>query len=758
MSAGELWWRVKYRAFLAFEAGRHRRGQLVKLDRLRGRLRPEVNAADPITSILELRNAAQVKFFRGLDQPARTQRLFRSGYLPERDLAKRQADAALRHEFEFFGSRFQYSDTIDWHADPPTGRRWPVKYHADVLVHRGDTGYGDVKYVWELNRHQFLIDLGKARFLFSDERASRELFELVRDWMAQNPYGTGVSWTCALEPAFRVWSWLWAYNFTRAAGELDADSHLEWLAGFSDHGHFLHRHLEYYSSPYNHLIGEASALYALGVLFPEFREAAAWRRRGREVLESRLSSQFHADGGSVEQSTFYHHATLGFYLLAGLLGRANNENLSPAVWYAIERATEFSMQIMQPDGTLPRIGGADDGKPIRLQHLPFWDFRPYQAIGAVVFNRPDFKYAAGRFTEDALWLLGPDALDVFNQLPSEPPRDVATALTRSGYFVMRSDWTPRADYVCFDCGEQAAGARRDNVRSAMHGHADCLSVIVWLGGEPVLVDPGFYCYNGDPDWEVHFRKTGAHNTARIDGRDQAKHVRKMDWCDTFMPRLERWQTDPRQAMVAGSHDGYARGPNGVTHRRLVWRRPSGYIVLVDEFEGSGTHGIDLTYQFAPGGARLDGQSLVFRDMFELVWETSAGVRAQLWHGGERPEHGWIAPSLGIRLPAPRLDLRVRFSAPRTVVLSVLADLRVTNGRRRVQKGGQSARSHVLSVEGVSHIDRVTASEAAGALAPGCDADGEYRHAGHTLLHIDSESIAETVRKELIRHHSAISEF
>ncbi len=579
-----------------------------------------------------------------------------------------------------------------------------------MRVDHGDAGHGDVKYVWELNRHQFLIDLGKARYLFGDCKYGTELLRLVRDWMADNPYGTGVSWACALEPAFRAWSWLWAYHFSLQAGALDPDDHAHWLAGFHDHGHFLHRHLEYYSSPYNHLIGEAATLYALGVLFPEFSEASAWRQRGRRVLESRLASEFHLDGGSVEQSLFYHHATLGFYMLAALLGRENREEFSPAAWAAIERGIEFSMHLTQPDGTVPRIGGADDGKPIRLQHLPFWDFRPYYAIGAALFERPDFKFAAGRFAEDALWLLGPDGRDRFEQLSSEPPSAVGQALPRSGYFVMRSDWTSRADYVCFDCGEQAAGARRDHVRSALHGHADCLSVIVWLGGEPVLVDGGFYCYNGDPEWEVHFRKTGAHNTARIDGRDQATHVKKMDWCETFQPSVEGWHADRREAHATGSHDGYARGSNPVTHRRTVWRRPGGYVVLLDEFEGSGAHDIDLTYQFAPGEARLEEGRLVFRDAFELVWHSPAETTTRLHQGGERPHQGWIAPSLGVRVPAPRLNLQAAFSAPATVVLSVLADLRLTSGRTRVRRTSRATGGEVFTVECEGGVDSIVVSE------------------------------------------------
>src|SRR5437762_5063470 len=234
---------------------------------------------------------------------------------------------------------------------------------------------------------------------------------------------------------------------------------------------FLHRHLELYASPFNHLVGEATVLYLLGVLFPEFKESLAWRRRGRQVLEERLSQQFHADGGSVEQATLYHHATLGFYLLAALVGRANREEFSSDVWNAIERGIEFSMFLVQPDGFLPVIGDTDDARPIQFERKPLFDFRAYQAVGAVLFNRGDFKTVAGRFHEDALWLVGRDGLAEFDRLEAVPPSRTSVAMKASGYFLLRSDWSSKADYVCFDCGEQAGGLRTDDVPSAAHGHA-----------------------------------------------------------------------------------------------------------------------------------------------------------------------------------------------------------------------------------------------------------------------------------------------
>jgi hypothetical protein len=675
MSLGEIANRSSYAVFLALERRRlSRAGTDQPAARRPGR------AALWRRMIDQRRERCLPAFFAGVEHAETMRVLFGSAgpYAAQAAHAREAAAAAERHEFEFFGQRFIYGPEIDWHADPVTRTRWPRVFHRDVPIHDG-RAIGDVKYVWELNRHQFLIDLGKAYCLFGDRAAASAVYDIVRQWIAQNPYGRGVNWACALEPAFRAWSWLWAYHFCRHDSGLDDETHALWLGSFSEHGRFLHRHLEYYASPYNHLIGEASALYALGVLFPEIPEAARWRERGRRVLESRLRSEFHPDGGSVEQSTFYHHATLGFYILAALLGEANGDPFFAAVDGAIERGIEFSMALIQPDGRLPSIGGADDGKCVRLEHLPFWDFRPFQAIGAARYGRADFRYAAGEFFEDALWLLGPAGRERFLALePQAPPR--VSALRDSGYYVLRNRWTPDADYLCFDCGDQAAGLRTDEVASAGHGHADCLSVVLWLRGRPVLVDPGFFCYNGDPDWEVHFRRTGAHNTASIDGRDQSRHVHKMAWSHAFTPLPEAWMPGRAGGAAGGSHDGYARQADGVVHRRAVWLHESGCAVVCDQFTGEGSHAVDLNFQFAPGPAALS-DCAVLTEHAEVVWTASRPLEATLRCGEPGADGGWIAPSLGVKVAAPRLTLRARFAAPMLTCLTLVLPREAGHARR-----------------------------------------------------------------------------
>lgn len=671
MPPREIAHRLQYAAYTAIERRAYARGTLARPGRLFAALTPEFQHDGWQSRLVERQGAG--RFFAWQDQPAAIRALFDTRYRAQRDAARGIAAQVARHEIGFFGETFQFGPEIDWHADPVTGASWPRCYHRAVPVNGGNVGFGDVKNVWELNRHQFFVDLAKVAFLDDSQPSATALHDMLRSWLSAVPYATGAPWACALEPAFRAWSWLWSYHMVRSAALLPDEVHLAWLEGFYDHGRFLHRHLERYTSPYNHLIGEASALFALGVLFPEFRESAAWRNRGLDVLQSSVGAQFYADGGTVEQSTFYHHATLGFYLLTALLAARNGLALPLAVMAAVERGIDFSMAMMQPDGRVPSIGGADDGKPIRLEHAPFWDFRAYQAVGAVLFSRPDFKAAAGGFPEDALWLLGSEGADAFERLPARAPA-TSRALTASGYYVARSDWSPDADYLCFDCGEQAAGLHRNDVPSAAHGHADCLSVVVALGGERVLVDPGFFCYNGDPAWEVHFRKTRAHNTLTVDGRDQARHVSKMAWTHTYEARPEGWSGDAGHAWARGSHDGYARGPGGVVHRRTVWLRDGGYVVILDELEGTGAHEIQANFQFAPGTLQLEGSAAaLFNQRFSVAWTCSSDARASIACGESRPDGGWIATSLGVRQEAPLLTLRFPFAGPRVTLLTIVAD-------------------------------------------------------------------------------------
>src|SRR5205823_7220388 len=49
---------------------------------------------------------------------------------------------------------------VDWLRDPASGARWPLRYHGDVTLARGDGS--DARVLWELNRLGHLLKIGRA--------------------------------------------------------------------------------------------------------------------------------------------------------------------------------------------------------------------------------------------------------------------------------------------------------------------------------------------------------------------------------------------------------------------------------------------------------------------------------------------------------------------------------------------------------------------------------------------------------------------
>jgi hypothetical protein len=82
-----------------------------------------------------------------------------------------------------------------------SGHPVPVKDHDGIRFDGSD-----IKVPHELSRLQFLPVLGKAYVLTRDERYRQNAKRLLSHWIEQNPVGTGVNWSIAMEAALRATS------------------------------------------------------------------------------------------------------------------------------------------------------------------------------------------------------------------------------------------------------------------------------------------------------------------------------------------------------------------------------------------------------------------------------------------------------------------------------------------------------------------------------------------------------------------------
>lgn len=579
------------------------------------------------------------------------------------DRAVDEAERLCRHEFTLLGyGPVQIGHEIDWHRDPVTGKIWERRFWADYrLAH--DSGGRDPKIIHELNRHQHLPRLAKAYLLTGEERYAAEAVAQLNSWIDQNPPGLGINWQSSLEIGIRAISWLWTIFPLLPSKSFDEAS-AQRIGGslFAQLEH-VHRYTSLYSSPNTHLIGEAAALFISGLVFRDQKRPAVWFRRAVALLKEASEKQVLDDGVYGELSSCYHCYALDFYLQTLVLAEQHGFQLPDPVPQKVRAMLQFLMHLTRPDGTLPSLGDDDGGRALALNKKDYHSFQDGLCLGAILYRRGDFKHQAGAFCEEALWMLGQDAWQVYRHLESQEPAETQSYYPRAGYLVQRSGWGALDSHLVFDCGGLG-------MLTGAHAHADALSVTLFGGGRELLVDPGTFVYNCAPEWRSYFRSTPAHNTVTIDGQDQAEQGDSFHWKTKLSSRAAREVTQPGLEYVEAEHDGYRRMPQGVTHRRRVVYFPPEYWIIVDDFRGSGEHTFDFHYHFAPdvqiSGLEQDENGVVVRaekGKLRLRLVASKPVTAELIRGETAPIAGWASHGYGEKQPCSTLRATLTGTAP-----------------------------------------------------------------------------------------------
>lgn len=558
------------------------------------------------------------------------------------------ADSFLKNKFEIFGKPVSFAETIDWNFDPLSGRSIPLVWWRDVDYYSSAV-VREVKYVWELNRCQHFVALGKAWFLTGDEKYARGLLSQWLHWIEQNPYKMGVNWAGALECAFRIISWTWALQFVKSSRELNPRRYARILQSVEQHALFISGHLSKYSSANNHLLGEALGLIYAGCYFPELPRAAEWRKSGFAVFERELLRQVHDDGVSAEQAFGYHRYVFDFGILAALAADHVGAALSPEARQRLLKMAEFYAAVSDDFGCVPAVGDDDGGRTLRLMPGDADAGRALLSTAAQFFQRADLHPGPGDYEEEAFWLLGEDRAPAERRKASE--QSTLMLFPKGGYAAIHRD-SPDRQQLLFDCGPLGLGAM------AAHGHADALSLTLSVKGQPVLIDSGAYMYLGAGKERNYFRGTRAHSTVVVDGMDQSEMLGPFQWGRRAACKLEKADDHAGRIIVQAAHDGYQK--LGVRHRRRIESAENGWLIT-DEISGVGIHQIDAYFQLAPCECSLSGHTAQCRFShcsLEFVMHGNGGDPIELCceqrpfseRFGEQKKHPVLRAGLSIKAP------------------------------------------------------------------------------------------------------------
>ncbi len=626
-----------------------------------------------------------------------------------------EAEGILNGRIRAFGwTRFELKYPPNWLGDPATGGTWPLSYWA-ALDFRFQEGLDDPRYVWELNRQHELVTLARAYVLTSDIRYAEAVWAGIRTWVEQNPPFHGINWTSALEIALRLISWAFAVDLIGLAGAQDDDAKILALS-VALQGRHLHDNLSVYaSSKNNHLIGEACGLLVAGAKFTFLGEAERWAVRGRRILERELPLQVCGDGVSRELSVQYQSFIMEFGLTALAAARSTDRPMSRGFREVIGRMASFLASICGEAETPPSIGDEDGGRVYDLggeQHRQA--FRA-AACGALAAGLESLKPRKSRDLEPAIWMMGPEA--AFGGPPSTQagggsPRDPrSVAFPEGGYYVLSRG----EQHAVVDCGELGY------LSIAAHGHADCLSMSMAVGGRWLVVDPGTYCYHREREWRDHFRSTHVHNTVTVDGLSQSEMCGPFMWGRRARPQPRAWISSGLFDLFEGAHDGYIRSC-GVMHRRTIVLTRGGGWIIVDRLEGTGEHHVAASFQLDTDvritvddrrepeergeGTADDAQVMWSADeRVDLSFADGTGLGLSAWlpdglkcsvlSGSDKPRRGWVSHGFGQKDAAPQISFEGTLELPGTLVFAAVPlghDRRVEIERERgLSEGGVAIR-------------------------------------------------------------------
>ncbi|HEX8148901.1 MAG TPA: alginate lyase family protein [Pyrinomonadaceae bacterium] len=601
-------------------------------------------------------------FFKAFEEPEATRAELRRRFADPAIVRERAARAAAGR-FDLLGLKdLSFGEPLDWNFEPVAGKRSAMN-HWSSFVELDAESAGDKKIIWELNRHQHFLTLGRAYWHTGDDAHARAFAAHLASWMEQHPPKRGVNWMSSLEVAFRSISWLWALHFFKDSTRLTPELYARALKYLYLNGRHLETYLSTYYSPNTHLTGEALGLYYLGACLPELRRAARWRETGRRVLIEELDRQVRPDGVYFEQASYYQRYTADFYTHFLLLARAAGESVDAEVSPKLSALCDHLMHLTAPDGTTPFYGDDDGGRLAPLDDRPPEDFRATLATAAAVHARADYKHVAGPASEETLWLAGAAGLETFDALEARPPAEGSRAFPDGGFYVMRDGWARESSYMLLDCGPHGA-------MNGGHAHADALSFTLAARGRTLLVDAGTCTYTGSGELRDHFRHTSAHNALVVDGESSSVAAGTFSWSHTASCEAREWLSRARFDFFEGWHDGYRRLPDPVTHRRSVLFLKGDYFVIRDEAEASTRHRYALRFHLAPDApSRVESEHTAVR----LFDSSAPGVELHA-HGGVgrwRAEEDWVSPCYGARVAAPVWTFEAEGEGPQDFVTVVL---------------------------------------------------------------------------------------
>lgn len=556
--------------------------------------------------------------------------------------------------FDILGIPLDPATINNWAFDVHTGNTFPPKYAREINIRT--SAYGSAKHVWEMNRMLFLPRLALLYQQNGEIHYLTVVMRLLNSWVAQNPYLTGINWYSNIEVNIRLINWFLTWEILQMEKLMKGDPFLKnfveetWMPAIYQHCRFSYTHPSLHSSANNHLIAEYAGLFIASSkwIFPASEQ---WNRYARQGLEREIARQHSENGINKEEAAEYIQFITDFLLLAMLVGDYTRKPFSPSYKHTCKKIFHYIRELLTIKGQFPKYGDEDDGRVFALNSdLHDNNFLSLLEAGAIYFHDPLLATGSPGPDQKNRLLFGEIAVSTLAELKPVHTFRSSKFYPEEGHFIFRKqDSNNREIYCHFDA------APLGYLSIAAHGHADALSFVLYVDGEPVLVDPGTYCYHTDATWRRYFVSTRAHNTICIAGADQAHFVGPTLWLKHYKTNVKEYMLSDDYDCVVARHNGY-KNLHVFHTRKLEFYKTDNRIRITDYITNTtGRNGtLEMPFHLHPGTHLfIDGeQATVTAGSRKISIQLDNQLQWSVVKGQSSPCLGWYSEGFYRKTPTP----------------------------------------------------------------------------------------------------------
>ncbi|MBN1163556.1 MAG: alginate lyase family protein [Candidatus Krumholzibacteriota bacterium] len=467
----------------------------------------------------------------------------------------------------------------DWKENPFDDINWRFQYHAFRWPMA-------LLYSWEQDKNQDYLD----RFIF-----------LLEDYAHDNFYGqpaSDMTWN-DMGTSLRTEHWLYCWRLFAREGLLDEQRIIDYLIWIRTQGYMLASKIRYREIS-NHGMFQNRALMTIALVLPELRESDSWFTTGFERLDAQILNLVSSEGVYLEPSPFYHLYVYNVLRETRALLISAGRDLRPEAFRRMEGMSKFAALILQPNGKLPMFGDCPESvilDPYRGGH-PWLD---YSISGGEAGERPGIR---------------------------------CYSYPQSGYVIFRSGWGETRPFreethAVFDVG----------FKDGTHGHYDGMSFTLCSQGENLIVDSGYYAFEGS--WREFFESPEAHNVLVPAGGASSR------------------RPDPTSLVWSEGEGSFFRSAKLQFENKREWTRCFIYlepddILILDQVSGVFEGEVDQLFHLPPG-TQVDttgGNLLAETGVAKLEISQAQPCELLVLEGASDPLQGWYSPVYGSKTSNP----------------------------------------------------------------------------------------------------------